>query len=319
MPSPDSVLTLDDLAQWSYDGTALAVVGHPIKHSISPAMHNAALAELAKADPRFTRWKYFRFDVPPDSLPQALALFHEKRFHGLNLTVPHKVIAFNELNQATAGSGDKSTPGRHAIERAALPIGAVNTLLRTDSGWRGHNTDGHGLEAAIKETLHRDLTDSAIVLIGAGGAARGAAVECLQRKCSSLWIANRTRLNLDALLIDLAPIAGAVSLHGFDAARPPAEIPAGALVINATSAGLRADDALPIDLTRLPQPSGVFDMIYNPPETRLLAQARELKLPAANGLSMLVHQGARSLEIWTGAQVSVEAMRAAANTALASR
>ena len=302
--SPDSVFTLDDLAQWSHPGVSLAVLGHPIKHSISPAMHNAALAEMAATDPKYSEWKYFRFDVPSDDLPRALTLLREKKFLGLNLTLPHKVLAFSHIAEA---------------DPAAQPIGAVNTLVNTPEGWRGHNTDGYGLAAAIKETLGREITDTPVILIGAGGAARGAAVECLQRKCASLWIANRTRLNLDALLIDLPPVAGAIPLHGFDPQNLPASLPEGALVINATSAGLKDSDALPIDLAALPKPAGVYDVIYNPAETRLLARARQLGLPAANGLSMLVHQGARALEIWTGAAVPVEAMRQAATDALKTR
>ncbi len=301
MDSPDTVLTLDHLGHWKHEGHKLAVLGHPIKHSISPAMHNAALAELAKTDARFLDWKYFRFDVPPDDLPTALKRLHDEGFTGLNLTVPHKVLAFGHVAE---------------IDTAAQPIGAVNTLLRTPSGWRGYNTDGYGLATAIKETLSRELTDSHVILLGSGGAARGAAVECLQRTCASLWIANRTRLNLDALLIDLAPVGGKIPLHGFDPQNPPAAIPAGALVINATSAGMKPADEQPIDLTRLPRPAGVFDMIYNPPETRLLAQARTLGIPTANGLSMLIHQGARALEVWTGGPVPVEAMRTAATAAL---
>lgn len=267
-------------------------------------MHNAALAEMAQHDTRFSTWKYFRFDVPPDDLPAALKRLHDEGFTGLNLTVPHKVLAFGHVSE---------------VDAAAQPIGAVNTLLHTPSGWRGYNTDGYGLAAAIKETLGRELTDSHVILLGAGGAARGAAVECLQRKCASLWIANRTRLNLDALLIDLAPVAGKIPLHGFDPQNPPAEIPPEALVINATSAGLKPADAPPVDLARLPRLSGVYDMIYNPPETTLLAQARSFGLPAANGLSMLIHQGARALEIWTGGKVPVDAMRSAATKALSSR
>jgi shikimate dehydrogenase len=137
-------------------------------------------------------------------------------------------------------------------------------------------------------------------------------VECLQRHCASLWIANRTAARLDALLAVLRPVAGNVPLHGFDPQSPPAALPKNALVINATSAGLRADDPPPLDLSRLPTPSGVYDMIYNPPATLLLRQAAALGVPHANGLSMLVHQGARALEIWTDAPVPVAAMMRAA-------
>ncbi len=298
-----AVLTLADLATWDFPGTALAVLGHPIKHSISPAMHNAALAALATSDPRFADWNYFRFEVHPDDLPRALELFREKKFHGLNLTVPHKIIAVDRV--AT-------------IDPAARPIGAVNTLLHTPAGWRGHNTDGYGLAAAIRETLALDLTGAHVILLGAGGAARGAAVECLQRRCASLWIANRTPANLDAMLADLAPLAAGIPLHGFAPATPPANLPDNAIVINATSAGLRPTDELPINLAALHRVAAVFDMIYNPPQTALLARAAALGLPHANGLAMLVHQGAKALEIWTGAPAATTApiMATAARAAL---
>jgi shikimate dehydrogenase len=299
--SPDDVLTIADLEGWPRAGTWLAVLGHPIKHSVSPAMHNAALRELTSADPRFADWKYVRFDVPPDQLLEALVALHRHGFKGLNLTVPHKVLAFDRIA---------------AVDAAARPIGAVNTLRAMDDGWEGFNTDGYGLASGMREQLGVELSGAHVVLLGAGGAARGAAVECLQRGCASLWIANRTRANLDELLRVLAPVAGASPVHGFDPAHPPAELPNGAWIINATSAGLKLEDPTPIDLTRLPEPAGVYDMIYNPAETRLLRLARERGLPAANGLSMLIHQGARALEIWTGGKVPVNTMRAAAENAL---
>ncbi len=285
MASADPILTLSDLEAWSRPGTALAVLGHPIKHSVSPAMHNAALAELAQTDPRFADWNYVRFDIHPDDLPRALELLHARRFHGVNLTVPHKIIAFDRVA---------------AIDPAARPVGAVNTIRWTPAGWQGFNTDGYGLAAAVRETLGRTLAGTRIILLGAGGAARGAAVECLQQGCASLAIANRTQENLDTLLALLAPLAGGIPVRGFAPSAPPADLPAGALVINATSAGLRDTDPLPVALESLPRPAAVFDMIYNPPATALLQSASHLGLPNANGLAMLVHQGARALEIWTG-------------------
>jgi shikimate dehydrogenase len=261
-------------------------------------MHNAALAMLGRTD-----WRYHRFDVPPDALPTALELLHAKKFHGVNLTVPHKIIAFDRVAE---------------IDPAARPLGAVNTLRWTPRGWHGFNTDGYGLASAVRETLGRELTGTHVILLGAGGAARGAAVECLTRGCASLWIANRTPENLTALLALLTPLAGRIPLRGFSPAAPPADLPSGALVINATSAGLRPDDPAPIDLTALPNVAAVYDMIYNPPQTPLLRQANFLGLPHAHGLSMLVHQGAKSLEIWSGAPAASTAptMLAAARTAL---
>ena len=313
--SADPIYTLADLNDWTFAGTALAVLGHPIQHSLSPPMHNAALAHMAQSEPRFASWRYVRFDIVPDELPLALDKLHACGFLGLNLTLPHKILAVDHVG---------------ALDPAARPIGAVNTLRRTATGWHGYNTDGYGLATAIRENLGTDLAGTPVILLGAGGAARGAAVECLQRGCAGLWIANRTRATLDALLAQLAPLAKDIPLHGFDPHAPGlgygagsgAPPPAGALVINATSAGLKPADPLPLDLIALSaraRPAGVYDMIYNPPETALLAQARALGLPAANGLSMLVHQGARAQQIWTEADVHVPAMQAAVAAALASR
>jgi shikimate dehydrogenase len=296
---PDPILTLTDLESWSFAGTALAVLGHPIGHSLSPQMHNAALAALAGSDSRFAGWRYFRLDVLPAELPRALGLLHARRFHGVNLTVPHKVIAFDLVSE---------------IDGDARPIGAVNTLLRTAGGWRGCNTDGYGLAAGLGESLDQNLAGADILILGAGGAARAVAVECLRRGCATLRIANRSRANLDALLDRLRPLAGKIPLLGITFPATALR-DAGLLVINATSAGLGTGDASPLDLATLPRPVGVYDLIYNPPRTRLLRQSEALGVPCANGLSMLAHQGAKALEIWTG----VPATRTAAAMLAAAR
>jgi shikimate dehydrogenase len=279
------------------------VIGHPIGHSLSPQMHAAALADLRREDRRFEGWEYFRFDVPPDRLPAALELMHRRGFRGINLTVPHKVLALGLVRE---------------VDSVARDAGAVNTLLADSTGWRGFNTDGYGLAAGIREDLAIGLRGIPVVLLGAGGGARGAAVECLRAGCAGLWVVNRTRPNLDALLAHLAPLAAGTPLHGLDPGRKASGLPPGAIVINATSAGLRADDAAPADLGDYPGIAAVYDMVYNPPRTRLLDQARALNLPHANGVGMLVHQGAKALEIWTGvaATRTAPAMRAALAKAL---
>jgi shikimate dehydrogenase len=287
----DAVFTLQDLRTAEFAATPLAVLGHPIGHSLSPRMHHAALSHLAQSDPRFRAWRYERFDISPDELPAALRALADRGFRGVNLTVPHKVLAFEHGAEIDAG---------------ARPSGAVNTLLRVPSGWKGFNTDGYGLAMGIRETLGLDLAAQSVVLLGAGGAARAAAVECLARGCARLAIGNRTSQNRSALLELLRPLAGRIALSGFDPAHG-CEESAGALIINATSAGLKPDDAPPLDLRRVPRPLGVYDMIYNPPRTALWREAETLGIPAANGLSMLVHQGAKALEIWSGVPATVTA------------
>ncbi len=263
-------------------------------------MHNAALAGLALDDERFATWRYHPFDIEPPMLARALGLLAEHGFRGVNLTVPHKVLA-------VALASD--------LDPAAAEAGAVNTLARLGEGWRGYNTDGYGLAAAIEEDLGLSLRGSGVVLLGAGGAARGAAVECLRSACSALWIVNRTAATRDALLEHLGPLARGTTLGALAPGNPA---PPGAILINATSAGLHADDPAPVDLGAFPGVAAVYDMIYNHRRTRLLEQARALHLPHANGLGMLVHQGAKALEIWTGiaARRTAPTMRAAAAAAL---
>lgn len=300
----DRVFSLDDLDAWSFEGTALAVLGHPVAHSLSPAMHNAALAAMALEEPEFRRWRYFKFDIEPAGLARALPRFFARGFRGLNLTIPHKVLAVELVRE---------------VDPAAAEAGAVNTLRRQSDGFAGFNTDGYGISRAVRETLGIGLPGSAVVLLGAGGAARGAAVTCLREGCRELWIGNRTPVHLEKLLLALRPLAErtGVPLRGFDLARPPAGLPGDALIINATSAGLKEGDPAPIELAGFPGRPCVYDMIYHTAETALLRDASARGLRASGGLSMLVHQGARALEIWTGRPVPAAIMHGACLAALA--
>jgi shikimate dehydrogenase len=296
--SEDRVFTLADLRNWQFDGTSLAVLGHPVAHSLSPAMHNAALADLAQKDETFASWRYFKFDIDPKDLAKALPRFDQCGFVGLNLTVPHKVIALGLVRQ---------------IDPVAAEAGAVNTLRRTKFGYEGFNTDGYGISKGISEDLGVTLAGSPVVLLGAGGAARAAAVACLREGCTSLWIGNRTPANLERLIRDLQLVATqtGTAFTGFSLESPPEGIPPDAIVINATSSGLKPGSRPPIDLKSLGGEPRVYDMIYNPTVTPLLQSASDLGLRAANGISMLVHQGVRALEIWTQAPVSASVMKKA--------
>jgi shikimate dehydrogenase len=294
---PENTLTLDDLAAWAEPGTHLAVLGHPVSHSLSPPMHNAALRAMAAHDPRFASWHYWKCDVPPERLGEALRLLHQQGFAGLNLTVPHKVLALDLISR---------------VDPAAREIGAINTLRRLPDGYEGFNTDGYGLATGIAQELEVSLAGTDVILLGAGGAARSAAVECLRQGCRSLWIGNRSRGSLDTLLQQIRPLAGDALVHDFLLTTPPPDLPANALLINATSSGLRPDEAPPVDLARWPRPACVFDMIYNPPRPPLLQAAAALGIRHANGLAMLVHQGARALALWSGTVVPADEMRRAA-------
>lgn len=293
--------TLDDLKNWQFAGTSLAVLGKPVRHSISPQMHNAALAELSKTTPELKHWKYFRFEIDPEDLTASLPLFFEKGFIGLNLTVPHKEIAFHFLDD---------------IASSAKPIGAVNTLFRNETGYTGYNTDGYGLAKGIEIELGRTLSVSHIALLGAGGAARAAAIEAINSSCGSLTIVNRNQERLAKLISEIAPLAhqSQIPLRAISPQQSDT-LPKSCILVNATSLGLKASDPTPIPPENIPDEAACFDMIYNPPVTSLMKAVQAKGLRTANGLAMLVHQGAKSLEIWTGKTAPAATMQEAAETA----
>ena len=296
---------MSDLAKYDFGPAPLAVLGFPVKHSLSPPMHNAALREMARSHPVYQDWCYYKFEVPPEDLVESLPLFAQKGFRGLNCTIPHKTVVLPALNEVTQGARRK---------------GAVNTLKKTDAFYSGDNTDGFGLSRAVQETLGLNLADAPVILLGAGGAARAAAAQCLEDGAPSLWIGNRNQDRLQALVDSLGQWAPKQKIHSFSlTAIPYADLPAGALVVNSTSVGMQPEDPLPIDLSQLKDCRGVYDMIYSPTETLFMKTAAEHGVANANGLSMLVWQGVKALEIWTGEKVPVAPMHQACKKALGLR
>jgi len=305
MASEERTYALADLERWEAPGVSLAVLGYPVRHSISPQMHNAALAALAKEDAAFAAWRYVRFETPPDRLLEALPVFSEKGFRGLNLTLPHKTVAY----PAVAVAGD---------DAVARQSGAVNTLAMSRGGYVGYNTDGYGLERGVRRSLGRALGGSTILLLGAGGASRAAAAQCLTSGCARLIVANRNPERLEGLIEAIRPLAErrSVALEARPLDDPALRVETGWLVVNATSLGLDPADPLPLAETALAGPADLYDMVYNSLETPLMRAFVRRGGKAANGLSMLVYQGARSLELWTGRPAPVEAMFQAAQAAL---
>jgi len=293
--------SLEDLSKVKFEGTPLAVIGHPIKHSVSPAMHNAAIAKMRNADSRFNDWAYYRFDIAPEDFAAAVPLFHQNNFLGLNLTIPHKVQAMDLI---------------HGVSPDGQRMGAVNTLVWGEHGYDGFNTDGYGLKNALKADLGVTLKGATVILLGSGGAARAAAVQCILDGCAKLYIGNRSVERLEQLMAVVQAMPGGDCAEAFALAEPPADLPVHGVLINATSLGLKDEDPAPFDVVRLPQGWAVYDMIYNPDATCLLQEARARGLRAANGLSMLVHQGVRSLEIWSQAEVDAHTMMRAVCHAL---
>jgi len=268
-----------------------AVYGAPIRHSASPAMHNAAFAALS------LNWRYLAFEVDPQNLRAAIDGARAMGFAGINLTVPHKLLAVDMVD---------------ALDESAERWGAVNTIkFETDPHGKsrtvGFNTDSDAIILALREDMKLEPRGAKVLLLGAGGAGRTAALRLASEKVAELFLVNRTETKADA-------VAGEIIEH-FPTVKVAVGYPKTSvdLVINATSLGLQADDASPLDENQfeLKQARCVYDMIYRPVETALLRAAKSAGCRTANGLGMLLHQGAKAFEIWTGQSAPLDVMRRA--------
>lgn len=262
----------------------LAVIGHPIDHSLSPKIQNEFLEKLSATDSSFKDWTYFKFDIRPEELQRAIPLFIEQDFRGLNITAPHKVSV---------------VPLCKELSPLAKKIGAVNTLELMEGGWRGHNTDGFGLDYACFEGLQFHIKEfKTIAILGAGGAARAAAFRALEQGCKDLWLSNRTPEKAESLKADLLP-AACGSINTFNASEKDwrdYDLP---LVVNCTT----EFEVSPFDVRLLPERSYVFDMAYRDGRKSSLASAcAKSGIKFSNGLAMLYWQAAKSFQIWTGSQ-----------------
>ena len=302
---PEVPLQLGDLRTFPPEKVGLAVLGYPISHSISPTLHNSALRKLSESDERFLHWRYDKIEVQASELADALPRLAQLGYRGINLTIPHKVEALPLIDW---------------IDDEAEAMGAVNTLAWDGTGWKGYNTDGYGLENAVSEALNASLTDSSILVLGAGGAARAATARCLLSGCEYVWVGNRSANRLKEMNDALRERFGQDRLRPFVLSEIPEEVRGlkNLLIINATSLGLGEKDPSPMSLSGLASSTKVYDMIYNPPETALLKEARMADMPSENGLSMLVHQAAKALEIWTNEQVCSDSMLARAREVMQS-
>ena len=270
-----------------------AVIGDPVAHSVSPAMQNAAFMAAGLAE------RYGKYHVKPDKLPEFVE-FARKNLLGFNATVPHKSALIPLLDE---------------ISPAAAAAKSVNTVINRDGRLYGDSTDGYGLETALFEAFQLNIKGSTIVMLGAGGAAQATAFEFVSRNAGKLVIVNRTKSKAEALAGQLAGKGTLLTALGNDENSQIAAAAAEAdVVIQATSAGLRADDAPPVELELLKNAKAVFDMIYHPTKVQLFA--RQHNIPCADGRGMLLHQGAKSFSLWTNSPAAVAAMRAALDNAL---
>jgi shikimate dehydrogenase len=277
-----------------YKAELVAVFGQPVAENPTGVMQEAAFADAG------LNWRYLTVEVAPDKLTDAVNGARAMGFRGFNLTIPHKVAVMRLLDE---------------IAPEARMIGAVNTVRRDGDRFVGENTDGKGFLRGLRADAGIDPAGKRVVVLGAGGAARAVATELALAGAAEITVVNRSPERGEAMTDDLRRNVRSVvrSEIWAGAYRLPAETD---ILVNATSVGLYPDiDAMPaVDLSTAR--ALVCDVVFNPPETRLLRAARERGLPVLDGLSMLVYQGVIGFELWTGRPAPESVMKEALRSAL---
>ncbi|GED53771.1 shikimate dehydrogenase [Brevibacillus borstelensis] len=264
----------------------VGLFGHPVSHSQSPLMHNAAFAEAG------LDYVYMTFDVAPERLSEAVAGIRSLGIKGVNVTIPHKVAIMPMLDE---------------IDPLAARIGAVNTVVNRDGYLVGYNTDGLGYVRSLVETTGITLEQQTVTMLGAGGAARAVAFTLAERGVKEIRIINRSRERATLLAEHVGTI---VPTAVIDPAEGKEAIEDASLLINTTSIGMYPQvDEMPVQEEWLHAGLIVSDLIYNPLETRLLKAASSRGAQVHSGIGMFVNQGALAFELWTGEAAPTETMR----------
>ncbi|MEO1349193.1 MAG: shikimate dehydrogenase [Cyanobacteria bacterium J06635_15] len=271
----------------------LGVIGDPVEHSLSPVMHNAAIAQLG------ANFVYLPLPVPTGKLAIAIAGFEAIGLKGFNITIPHKQTIMPLL----AGVSD-----------IAQAVGAVNTVWWEARGWQGTNTDVAGFIAPL-QLFERSWSKTIALVLGNGGAARAVVAGCTQLGCTEVWVVGRRaeKLNAFAESWQRSPIQPPLTTFTWD--KLPELLPKAGLVVNTTPVGMHPKvDACPLmpdEMAMMQSGAIAYDLIYTPSPTQFLQQAKDKGAIAIDGLEMLVQQGAAALSLWLDRPAPVAVMRQA--------
>lgn len=273
-----------------------AVLGHPIGHTLSPVMHNASIESLGLDA------IYLAFDVAPERLMDVLPSMQSMGFGGVNLTIPHKEVAFRGLKK---------------LDSSAKMLGAVNTVQFKDGEMIGHNTDGYGFLTAMHEAFNESLIGRSAFVLGCGGAGRAVALMMAGAGVAQLVLADVDKVKLASVEDELTRLFPAVGVRLVAAKEEQIKAcRAAEIVVQATPVGMKQEDAPLLGPEAFREGQLAFDLIYMYPETVFMAQARKGGAHTANGLGMLLHQGAKAFSIWTDREPDIEAMRRALQSAV---
>jgi shikimate dehydrogenase len=274
-----------------------AVLGHPIGHTLSPVMHNAAFEALGLDA------IYLALDVAPERLMEVLPAMQAMGFRGVNLTVPLKEVAFKGLSN---------------LEESARRLGAVNTVEFLPDGLRGHNTDGKGFLTAIHEAFETPVQGMTLFVLGCGGAGRAVAISAAVEGAACILLADIDTKRCLSVARDITAFAPTTRVEtvGTDATTWSQRVGQADLVVQASPVGMKPADVCPLPAEAFRAGQLAFDLVYNLPETCFTRTATAGGAKAVNGLGMLLHQGAAAFTIWTGQPAAVTVMRQALEDAL---
>jgi shikimate dehydrogenase len=246
-------------------------------------------------------WCYLAFHVELRNLRTALHGARDMNFRGINLTVPHKIVALEIVDE---------------IDPEARKLGAVNTVVIEAGKLRGFNTDGYGFAQAIKEDFNLSLKGKRVLVLGAGGAGRAIAIKCAIEGAAKVIVANRTPAKIEPIAAEIAHTKTAFKSIGLSAKENGRALGEVEILVNATSVGLKNGDSLGLPAAAFTSNHVVYDTNYQPAETELMRLAGQAGAKVSNGLSMLLHQGARAFEIWTKRKAPLAIMRRALRAAV---
>ncbi|OVE76060.1 shikimate dehydrogenase [bacterium E08(2017)] len=271
--------------------TPFAVLGHPIGHSLSPVMHNASIESLGMDA------IYLAFDVEPSLLMETLPAMRNLGFEGVNLTVPLKEVAYNGIDK---------------LDDSARILGAVNTVqFLDDNTMVGHNTDGKGFLLSLKEDLDCTPEGLKVFMLGSGGAGRAVALTCAMNGASSVMVTDIDDDRSAKLASEINELAPGVTTAAVSSdAQKDASLEAD-LIVQASPVGMNPSDTPLLHADAFRNGQMLFDLVYMYPETGIMKLASDAGAKTANGLGMLMHQGAYAFKIWTGKDADTAVMRQA--------
>ncbi len=266
-------------------GNLYGLIGCPVEHSMSPAIHNDAFQG------KNLDGHYHAFHVEPDKLKESVEALKVLSVKGFNVTIPHKISIIPFLDE---------------LHETAKIAGAVNTVVNENGRLIGHNTDGNGYVESLKEVVNKPIAQQKILIIGAGGAARGIYFTLTHQGCQEIDLCNRTILKAEELINEcpFANMSQALTIQDAEENIEKYDI-----IIQTTAVGLHPNvDQKPLSLQRAKKSAIVSDIIYNPIQTALLKEAKGLGLTVHTGVGMFVHQAALAFELWTKQAPSIEKM-----------